>query len=110
MSYLKLRSFIISLLKDESGTNAVEYALTMVFGAVFIIGGLLTLSPAIREPLTDVAVCLADAANCASGDTGGGNGGGNDDNRSGLGDGTNPGQGGGTGNSPNKGNNNPNNS
>ncbi len=114
MSYLKLRSFIISLLKDESGTNAVEYALTMVFGAVFIIGALLKLGLALNTPSTDVTVCLTDVANCTSvvtaggvdnqggksGDIGGSNG-------SGLGDGTNPGLGSGQNNSPNEGVNNP---
>ena len=72
MWYLKLRTFITSLLKDESGANAVEYAITMVFAAVFIIGGLLSMSTGLKKPLTDMAVCLADVDNCINVTGGGG--------------------------------------
>ncbi len=34
MWYLKLRTFITSLLKDESGANAVEFALIVTLGSV----------------------------------------------------------------------------
>ena len=102
------------MLKDESGANAVEYALIMALAAVFIIGGLLTLSSAIREPLADMAVCLADPANCANivlaggiDEQGGESGGDGGNSLSGLADETNPGAGGGSANSPNKGQNNP---
>ncbi len=92
------------MLEDNSGTNAVEYALTMAFGAVFIIAGLLTLGQALNKPFTDVTVCMTDVVDCApiidGGDIGGSNG-------SGLGDGTNPGLGSGRNNSPNEGVNNP---
>ena len=92
------------MLKDNSGTNAVEYALTMAFGAAFIIAGLLMLSPALNTPFTDATGCMTDVVNCApiidGGDIGGSNG-------SGLGDGTNPGLGSGQNNSPNEGVNNP---
>ena len=37
MWYLRLQTFIMSLLEDESGANAVEYALIMALVAVFII-------------------------------------------------------------------------
>ncbi len=38
MWYLNLRTFILSLLRDESGANAVEYALIVALVAVFIVG------------------------------------------------------------------------
>ncbi len=38
MRYLKLQTTITSLLRDESGTVAVEYALIMALVAVFIVG------------------------------------------------------------------------
>ncbi len=98
------------MLKDESGANAVDYALIMALAAVFIIGGLLTLSSAIREPLTDTAACLADPANCANNVLASGineQGGESGNSLSGLADATNPGAGGGSANSPNPGLNNP---
>ncbi len=36
MWYLKLQSFITSVLKDDSGANAVEFALIMTLVAVLI--------------------------------------------------------------------------
>ncbi len=41
MWYLKLRTFITSLLKDESGANAVAYALIMAVVADFIIAAVI---------------------------------------------------------------------
>ncbi len=38
MRYLNLRTFILSLLRDESGAVAVEYALIVALVAVFIVG------------------------------------------------------------------------
>ncbi len=38
MWYLNLRTFILSLLRDESGAAAVEYALIVALVAVFIVG------------------------------------------------------------------------
>ncbi len=38
MWYLNLRSFILSLLRDESGAVGVEYALIVALVAVFIVG------------------------------------------------------------------------
>ncbi len=39
--YLKLRTFIASLLEDDSGASAVEYALIMALVAVFIIAAVI---------------------------------------------------------------------
>ena len=107
------RHVLISVLKDNSGAIALEYVLIMVFAAVFIIAGLRTVIPVLKEPFSDVAVCLADIPNCASvvtawingeaGDPVGNTGGDGGGNRSGLGDGTNPGVGDGSANSPNEG-------
>ncbi len=44
MWYLKLQTFITSLLRDESGANAVEYALIMALVAVFIIAAVILMS------------------------------------------------------------------
>ncbi len=44
MWYLKLQSFITSLLKDDSGAGAVEYALIMALVAVFIIAAVLLMA------------------------------------------------------------------
>ncbi len=38
MWYLKLQSFITSVLKDEDGAVGVEYALIVALVAVFIVG------------------------------------------------------------------------
>ena len=76
----------MSVLKGNSRATTLKCVLTMTLVAVFIIGGLLTMSTALKMPFSDVAVCLADAANCANVIDGGGK-------RSGLGDGTNPGVG-----------------
>ncbi len=38
MRYLNLRTFILSLLRDESGAVAVEYALIVALVAVYIVG------------------------------------------------------------------------
>ena len=37
MWYLELQAFIMSLLKDKDGANAVEYTLIVAWVAVFII-------------------------------------------------------------------------
>ncbi len=44
MWYLKLQSFITSLLQDEDGANAVEYALIMALVAVFIIAAVILMA------------------------------------------------------------------
>ncbi len=44
MWYLKLQSFITSVLKDESGASAVEYALLMMLVAVFITAAVIVMA------------------------------------------------------------------
>ena len=66
MWYLKLRTFILSLLKDESGANAVEYALIMALVAVFIIAAVILMSTEIGNLFNSMANCLADAVNCTA--------------------------------------------
>ncbi len=44
MWYLKLRTFMLSLLRDESGAGAVEYALKMALVAVFIIAAVILMA------------------------------------------------------------------
>ncbi len=66
MWYLKLRTFITSVLKDESGANAVEYALIMALVAVFIIAAIILMSTEIANLFNQMAVCLADAVNCSA--------------------------------------------
>ncbi len=107
------RHVLISVLKDESGANAVEYCLILALAALFTVAGLRTVIPVLNVPFSDVAVCLADIPNCASvvtawidgeaGDPVGNTGGDGGGNRSGLWDGTNPGVGSGRDNSPNEG-------
>lgn len=105
----------ISALKDNSGATAGECALIISLAAVFVIAGLLTLSPTLKEPLKVISACVADVANCAdavvaspssgqcgqgsgsgggSGGSSGGAGGGSGGNQCGSGGG----QGGGNGN------------
>jgi len=45
------RHVLISVLKDESGANAAEYALIMALAAVFIIGGALDAEPGNQRAL-----------------------------------------------------------
>ncbi len=66
MWYLKLRAFIKSLLKDESGANAVEYALIMALVAVFIIAAVILMSTEIGNLFNSMANCLSDAVNCSA--------------------------------------------
>ncbi len=66
MWYLKLQSLIPSLLKDESGANAVEYALIMALVAVFIIAGIILMSTEIGSLFNSMAACLSDAVNCST--------------------------------------------
>ncbi len=67
MWYLKLQSFITSLLKDDSGANAVEYALIMALVAVFIIAAVILMATEIGNLFNSMAVCLSDAVNCTAG-------------------------------------------
>ncbi len=66
MWYPKLPTFIKSLLKDESGANAVEYALIMALVAVFIIAAVILMATEIGTLFNAMAACLADAANCTT--------------------------------------------
>ena len=66
MWYLKLQSFITSVLKDESGANAVEYALIMALVAVFIIAAVILMATEIGNLFNAMANCLSDAVNCSA--------------------------------------------
>ncbi len=66
MWYLKLRTFITSLLKDEDGANAVEYALIMALVAVFIIAAVILMATEIGNLFNAMAACLSDAVNCSA--------------------------------------------
>ncbi len=63
---LKLQAFIPSLLKDESGANAVEYALIMALVAVFIITGVILMATEISTLFNAMASCLSDSVNCST--------------------------------------------
>ena len=67
MWYLKLRTFITSLLKDKRGANAVEYALIMALVAVFIIAAVILMATEIGTLFNAMATCLSDAVNCSAG-------------------------------------------
>ncbi len=67
MWHLKLQTFITSLLKNESGANAVEYALIMALVAVFIIAAVIIMATEIGTLFNSMAECLSDAVNCTAG-------------------------------------------
>ncbi len=66
MWYLKIRTFITSLLRNEGGANAFKYALIMALSAVFvisitsglIIGGLILMSTQIGNLFNAMGECL----------------------------------------------------
>ncbi len=62
---LKLQAFNLSLLKDEDGANAVEYALIMALVAVFIIAAVILMATEIGNLFNSMAACLSDAVNCS---------------------------------------------
>ena len=66
MWYLKLPALITSLLKDNSGANAVEYALIMALVAVFIIAAVILMAGEIGNLFNSMAACLADSVNCSA--------------------------------------------
>ncbi len=66
MWYLKLRTFITSLLQDEGGANAVEYALIMALVAVFIIAAVILMATEIGNLFNAMANCLSHAVNCST--------------------------------------------
>ncbi len=61
-----LQNYVVSLLRDKGGANAVEYALIMALVAVFIIAGVLAMSGAIGALFNSMATCLGDAPNCST--------------------------------------------
>ena len=56
-----LQNYVVSLLRDKGGANAVEYALIMALVAVFIIAGVLAMSGAIGNLFNNMATCLRNA-------------------------------------------------
>ncbi len=59
--------YIVTLLRDKGGANAVEYALIMALVAVFIIAGVLAMSGAIGALFNSMATCLGNAPQCDTG-------------------------------------------
>ncbi len=68
MWYLRLQTFIMSLLEDESGANAVEYALIMALVVVFIIAAVILMATEIGNLFNAMAACLSDAVICSAGE------------------------------------------
>ena len=66
MWYLELQAFIMPLLKDEDGANAVEYALIMALVAVFIIGAIILMAGEIANHFDSMADCLDKPAECTA--------------------------------------------
>ncbi len=62
-----VQNYVVSLLRDNGGANAVEYALIMALVAVFIIAGVLAMSGAIGALFNSMASCLSDAPGCDTG-------------------------------------------
>ncbi len=50
-----IQNYVVSLLRDKGGANAVEYALIMALVAVFIIAGVLFLFGALGKLLYSMA-------------------------------------------------------
>ncbi len=61
-----LKDYVVAVLRDKGGANAVEYALIMALVAVFIIAGVLAMSGAIGDLFNSMATCLGDAPNCST--------------------------------------------
>jgi Flp pilus assembly pilin Flp len=59
-----LQTYVVTLLRDKGGANAVEYALIMALVAVFIIAGVLAMSGAIGTLFNSMATCLGNAPGC----------------------------------------------
>ncbi len=62
-----LQNYVVTLLRDKGGANAVEYALFMALVAVFNIAGVLAISGAIGDLFNNMATCLGDAPACNTG-------------------------------------------
>ena len=56
----------MTLLRDKSGANAVEYALIMALCAVFIIVGLILMSTQVGSLFNSMASCLAEPVVCTA--------------------------------------------
>ena len=61
------QNYVVTLLRDKGGADAVEYALIMALVAVFIIAGVLAMSGAIGTLFNNMAACLSDAPACNTG-------------------------------------------
>ena len=62
-----VQNYVVSLLRDKGGANAVEYALIMALVAVFIIAGVLAMSGAIGTLFNNMSSCLSNAPGCNTG-------------------------------------------
>ena len=62
--FSKIRTHFLTLMRDDSGANAVEYGLIMALVAVFIIAGVLAMSGALGNLFQSMANCLANATVC----------------------------------------------
>lgn len=60
-------NYVVTLVRDKGGANAVEYALIMALVAVFIIAGILAMSGAIGALFNSMASCLSDVTGCNTG-------------------------------------------
>ncbi len=58
------QNYVVTLLRDKGGANAVEYALIMALVAVFIIAGIIAMSGAIGTLFNSMATCLGNAPTC----------------------------------------------
>ena len=61
-----LRDYVVTLLRDRGGSNAIEYALMMALVAVFIIAGVLATSGAIGTLFNSMSTCLNAPLNCSA--------------------------------------------
>ncbi len=68
MSWFKLHTLLLSMLKDKRGGNAVEYALIMALVAVFIIGAVILMATEIGHLFTSMAHCLDHVVHCSAED------------------------------------------
>ncbi len=59
-----IQNYVVALLGDKGGANAVEYALIMALVAVFIIAGVLAMSGAVGTLFNNMATCLGDTPGC----------------------------------------------
>ncbi len=56
----------MTLLRDKSGANAVEYALIMALGAVFIISGVILMATELGVHFNSMGQCLGQPAVCTA--------------------------------------------